>query len=340
MQLSYVPLFGLLLLGGPADPASARSLFSAVPSDARVHLATSRVPLISDPKAPTAERFFPQARTPSKSWVFDMAAMAADNKEGQAASETKGPGSDDASRSWLGTRVQDITQEIAVGLGMNVRAGALVASVMPHSPAAYAGLRRGDVILKIDGEDVVTARAFAAKVGQTPPGNMVGLLISRRGVQQSLTIQLELSPKATAWPGRELPERPDDIGLNALLGISVELLSDKARSGHGIAEYVGGVVITQVQPGQTLLKVRDVVVEVDQEAVRTPDQLARRVNAVLRSGRKTVLLTIADRHGDTRFVAAPFSAAVVPGAKGDQTKRGDGEPLRELPPLEPLEKLE
>jgi len=74
--------------------------------------------------------------------------------------------------------------------------------------------------------------------GHSLPGSAVhlrektiGLLISRRGDQQSLTIRLELSPKATAWPAGELPERSDDIGLSALLGISVELLSDEARSG-------------------------------------------------------------------------------------------------------------
>jgi S1-C subfamily serine protease len=341
MFLSCALFVGLsiLLLGSPADPAPARFVFSAVSPGGNLSSADSRAAVRSDSEGATAENVFPQLRTPQIRRLIDTAVMAAQNQQGRAAPEAKGPDSDDASRGWLGVRVQDITEEIAVGLGMKASVGALVGGVMPGSPAGYAGLRRGDVILKVDGEDVVTARAFAVTIARTPPGKTIGLLISRRGAQQSVTIQLGLSPKAMAWPAGELPKRSDDIGLNALLGISVELLSDEARSGHGIADYVSGVVITQVQPGQTLLKARDVVVEVDQEAVRTPDQLVRRVNAVRRSGRKTVVLTISDRHGDTRFVATPFSAAVVPAAKGDQTRRGQGEPLGELPEIERLERL-
>ena len=138
---------------------------------------------------------------------------------------------------------------------MKVPAGLLVEYVIPDSPAGRDGLRRGDVILKIDGEDVGKTQQFVLRIARTPAGKAISLVLDRRGTQQSLTVKLDLYPAGSAVLP-ELPVRSDDIGLNPLLGISVELLSDEARSGHGIAEHVSGVVITEVQPGQKLLKVR------------------------------------------------------------------------------------
>lgn len=334
MGLSYVPFFGLFLLAGVVDFASARVQISAVPFDTPLSGTTSSVAIEAEAKIPIEGRLFPPLQAQPNRWMVEAPATATGSDGKQVAPEKRNPATRDAPRSWLGVRIQEVTQDIADGLGMKVPAGALVAYVIPGSPASRSDLRRGDVILKIDGQDVGRAQSFVQRIARTPPGKAVSLVLYRRGTQQTLTVKLDSHPAAAVPSAQELPARSDDIGLNPLLGVSVELLSDEARSGHGIAEHVIGVVITQVQPTQKLLKVHDVVVEVDQVAVKTPDQLVRRVNAVRRTGRRSVLLTVAVPHGETRYVAVSFSTT-APGAK----QEGKGDPLKELPPLERLEKL-
>lgn len=333
MRISQALLFGLVWLAGAADPASARFLSFSVFLDSESSGAASWVTVNSESDLQIARKFVALPRSePNNERAIEPAKDQ--DKLRRVAQGKQSPASGEVSRGWLGARVQGVTQDIADGLGMKVPAGVVVAVVVPGSPAEQAGLRRGDVILKIDGADVGTAQVFAQKIGQMAPGKSVSLALLRRGTQQSLTVKLQSHPAAAAPSAQELPAHSDDIGLNPLLGFSVEWLSDEARSGHGIAEHVWGVVVTQVQPTQKLLKVHEVVVEVDQQVVTTPDQLVRRVNAVRRTGRRSVLLTIATPHGDTRYVAVSFSTT-APGAKKD----GGGEPLKELPPLEQLEKL-
>lgn len=241
-------------------------------------------------------------------------------------------------RGWLGVRIQTVIPDVAIGLGMKAAAGVVVAGALPESPACRGGLRRGDVILKVDGVDVGEARAFAQLIGQKAAGETVSLVVLRKGAQQTLTVSLEVNPRLASSSVPELPAHPDDIDLNRLLGISVELLSNEARSGHGIAEHVSGVVITQVQPTQKLLKTRDVVAEVDQVAVTTPEQLVRRVNAVRRTGRRSVLLTIATAQGDMKYLAVLFNTLASPaGQKPGKPDAGDA--LEALPELERLDTL-
>jgi S1-C subfamily serine protease len=301
MRSSCLPFLALLALTVTSDHAPAQFLSPAVASDANAAGAVR-----SDDRI-------------------------AQGTSRQAAPVAPNPASGNG--GWLGARIRSVTQDVADGLGLKMPAGVLVENVFPESPACRGGLRRGDVILKTDGVDVGEARAFAQMIGQKAAGRSVDLVILRKGAQQSLTVALELNPRKVVSSVQELPARPDDVDLNPLLGIVVELLSDEARSGHGIAEHVSGVVITKVQPTQKLLKIRDVVVEVDQVAVTTPDQLTRRVNAVRRTGRKSVLLTTAAPHGETRYVAVSFSATAPP------AKTEEGAPLKELPLLERLEKL-
>jgi len=304
MRFSFVPLFGLVLSAGTAEGATARFPCCADPSE--VHLSSAA----------------------------SQAAQAADDKALRLAQDAPSAVSSDASRGWLGVHIQGVTQDIADGLGMRVPAGVLVAFLVLGSPAERAGLRRGDVIVKIDGEDVAKTQTFVERIGRTAPGKTLNLLLYRRGTQQSLTVEVGSPPGAAGRAAQDLPGRSDDIGLNALLGISAELLTDEARSGHGTGTHTWGVVITQVQPTQKLLNVRDVVFEVDQVAVTTPDQLVRRVNAVRRTGRRSVLLAVATPQGETRYAAVPFSSTV----RGAREESG-GDLLKELPQLEQLEKL-
>ena len=71
-------------------------------------------------------------------------------------------------RGWLGVVIQEVTRDLAMSFGLDRPRGALVTRVLPDGPAADAGLREGDVILRFDGEAVPRSAALPALVGANP----------------------------------------------------------------------------------------------------------------------------------------------------------------------------
>src|SRR6185436_5200596 len=78
-------------------------------------------------------------------------------------------------RGWLGVSIQPITPELATSFGLKGREGALVASVMDDSPAAKAGVKAGDVIVRFNGQAVDSPRALSTAVAATASGKSVEL---------------------------------------------------------------------------------------------------------------------------------------------------------------------
>ncbi|NKM87648.1 Do family serine endopeptidase [Rhizobium laguerreae] len=103
---------------------------------------------------------------------------------------------------------------------------------------------------------------------------------------------------------------PDAATPKNVLGLSLSLLSAETRKAFGIAESVDGVVVTEVTPGSASaekgLKPGDVIVEVAQEFMKSPDAVAAKVQALKQEGRRNAQLMIAGANGDLRFVAVPM----------------------------------
>ncbi|TAX72800.1 Do family serine endopeptidase [Rhizobium leguminosarum] len=103
---------------------------------------------------------------------------------------------------------------------------------------------------------------------------------------------------------------PDAATPKNVLGLSLSLLSGETRKVFGIAESVDGVVVTEVTPGSASaekgLKPGDVIVEVAQEFMKSPDAVAAKVQALKQEGRRNAQLMIASANGDLRFVAVPM----------------------------------
>ncbi|HET8648174.1 MAG TPA: PDZ domain-containing protein [Vicinamibacteria bacterium] len=97
-------------------------------------------------------------------------------------------------RGMLGVTVQGVTADMAESLGLAQVRGALVSTVQPGSPADRAGLRRGDLILEMDGRAVNDSNALRNQVSRLRPGTDVALTLWRGGRQRRLTVRLaELS---------------------------------------------------------------------------------------------------------------------------------------------------
>ncbi|MGI9387610.1 MAG: DegQ family serine endoprotease [Methyloligellaceae bacterium] len=211
-------------------------------------------------------------------------------------------------RGWLGVRIQSVSDEIAESLGLDEPKGALVASVTPKSPAETSGLKAGDVITEFNGQDVPTMRQLPRIVARTPIGETVDVKVLRNGKAQNLKVKIGRLEENE--PGKKPSQSvmPDDK-KQLLLGLSIAPITDELRARFKINSKVKGVIVTEVDSksvaAQKNIKPGDVIVEVTQQEVKSPDDVAKRVDEVKKSGRKSVLLLISDTKGDLRFVAVP-----------------------------------
>jgi Do/DeqQ family serine protease len=97
-------------------------------------------------------------------------------------------------RPWLGADGQAVTAEIARNLGLARPEGVLIAQVHPRSPAAQAGLRRGDVVMSLDGFDVADSNALRYRVATRRPGDTVRVRYWRDGMMQTVSLRVVLPP--------------------------------------------------------------------------------------------------------------------------------------------------
>ena len=209
-------------------------------------------------------------------------------------------------RGWLGVRIQTVNEELAEALGLEKPGGALVAEVTPGGPAAEAGIQAGDVILNFDGNDVTEMRELPRMVADTEVGKTVRITVFREGKTQTLktTVGLlnEEGEAAAAAADEEQVVQSTELPR---LGLTVRPLSESARVEYGLAEDVEGVLVREVADGGAAaekgVRPGDVIVEVGQEAVRTPAEVEEQVAKAADAGRKSVLFLI-QSEGDLRFV--------------------------------------
>jgi S1-C subfamily serine protease len=97
-------------------------------------------------------------------------------------------------RPWLGARLQVVTPEIAETLGLRIPSGALVANVVPNSPAARAGLKSSDLILAIDGQTIDDPNGFDYRFATRPLGGTSQVDVQRGVKAIKLTVPLETAP--------------------------------------------------------------------------------------------------------------------------------------------------
>ncbi|REJ78783.1 MAG: DegQ family serine endoprotease [Acidobacteria bacterium] len=208
-------------------------------------------------------------------------------------------------RGMLGINIQNISSDLAEALGLDSTRGVVVSNVLTGSAAESAGLKRGDIIKKIAGEEVEDDNFLRNKVAGTLPGTTVKLTILRDGKEQQVDVRLGEFKTETAGSeerGAQEPrtEEPNDGGK---LGISLSPLTPEAAERLNIPTEVRGLVITEVDQGgpaaEKGLRRGDVIVEINRELVGT---LSEARTAIAKSGDRAVLLLVS-RRGQTFFVS-------------------------------------
>ncbi len=211
-------------------------------------------------------------------------------------------------RGWLGVRIQTVTEELAEGLRLPSVSGALVANVTDPGPAATAGLKQGDVILRFDGKTVDEMRKLPRMVAETPIDKDVEVVVWRDGREQTFKVRLgELEePEMASVETEEDAGPPAEASRIPTLGLSLSMLSADLRQRFELGEDTAGVVITGVDENGAAaekgLQVGDVIVEVDQRAVSSPAEIDDLIKQAQANGYRVVTLLVY-REGDFQWVA-------------------------------------
>jgi len=188
-------------------------------------------------------------------------------------------------RGYIGVTMnpEGLTQELAESFGLDKNVGVLVTEVEPESPAEKAGLKQGDVILKMNGKDIRTNESLRNTVSLMAPGTKINLTIFRDGKEKEITVEVGSLSKSKF--GMEM----SDIGKKLGLGV-VPINSDAARQfnvkgdqGVVVAEVTSGSPAEDVgiEPGMIILSVNRVYVNTVAEFNQALEQSAKTKKAVL-----------------------------------------------------------
>lgn len=207
-------------------------------------------------------------------------------------SEIVGNGS--VERAWLGVSAQSVNEEMAAGLGLGDTRGAIVAEVMPGSPAATSELGEGDIITAVDGTVISDARALTRSIGQAPIGERLTFSIIRGGEPQELKVTLENLAKSRTGSVEEI--LPQATGATGPLGL-------------GIQDSRDGVVIAAIAPGSPSaaagLRPGDVVKAINQMPISKANEATKAIERAREDKRPFALFQI-ERSGRSAFVTVPL----------------------------------
>jgi serine protease Do len=226
--------------------------------------------------------------------AFAIPARTVENVIGQL--RTKGH----VTRGWLGVQVQPVTPDLADSLGLKEAKGALVSVPAPGSPAEMAGIKRGDVIHKIDEEEIKDSRDLARKVASVAPDTQVKIAIVRGGRRHVLDVKL-VELKEVAKP--ELP--PHDLSQQVeieSLGVNV------VPGGDGESGRPKGLAVLDINPNgkgaDAGLLQGDVILNANGADISGPADLEAALKAAKASGKKHALAFV--QRGTTQvFLALP-----------------------------------
>jgi serine protease Do len=161
-------------------------------------------------------------------------------------------------RSRIGVSIQDVDAQLADSFGLDRPRGALVGMVEEEGPGQKAGIKPGDVILKVDGKPIETSAQVPVVVSNTKPGEQVEIEVWRDGKTKRLTARTEEIPQE----GERVAARAGDEGASASkLGLAVRPLApDEKRQAETdgtlvVEDVTGPAAQAGVQPGDIILGV-------------------------------------------------------------------------------------
>ena len=197
-------------------------------------------------------------------------------------------------RGWLGVMIQKITPDLKEKLGLKDEKGALVADVTAGGPAEQAGIKRGDVIVSFDGEEIKEMHDLPYIVASTPVGEKVTVEIIRKGKKKTLQVKTgEL---------KEEDESPVVSEASPSLGLMVKEVTPELARNFGLSE-TSGLVVVQVESnspaGEAGMRPGDIILEVDQVSMKDLEQFNRKIEKYEEGD---TILFLLNRSGTTLYL--------------------------------------
>ncbi|MBL7141430.1 MAG: DegQ family serine endoprotease [Planctomycetes bacterium] len=206
-------------------------------------------------------------------------------------------------RGWLGVSIQPLTEDMAESMGIEAGKGVLISQVFDGGPAAEAGIRAGDVILKVGDKETNDPNTLQSAVAWTKPGTKADVVLLRGGKRRTLAVTVtqrsEQPQVAAVRPGK--PAALDE------LGIDVSAVTPQAREQFGY-DVGQGVLITKVEgggladraglePGMLILQAanQDVASVAELQKVLKDADLARGLPLLVRAGDRQMFVLIKKR---------------------------------------------
>ncbi|NJB66582.1 serine protease Do [Desulfobaculum xiamenense] len=202
------------------------------------------------------------------------------------------------SRGWLGVTIQDVDENTAKALELDSPRGALIASVLPGQPAEKSGVKAGDVIIRIEKDDIKDANALLRRIAGLAPGEKIDVTVWRSGREKKLRVTL--GERET----RELAqaEQPDEAQPEAALGLALRPVDPREAQALGM-DSPQGLLVTGVAEGSPAqdgeIRPGDVIIQANQQLVNSVAEFK-----TILSGdamKKGVLLLLIQRQGQSVF---------------------------------------
>ncbi len=176
-------------------------------------------------------------------------------------------------RPWIGAEGQGVNADIAASLGLKRPAGVLINGVYPKGPADRAGIRVGDVIVAVNGNEVNDTEALRFRIATRPIGETLSVDLMRRGRERRVTFSVE------APPDKPRPNKTELSGYQPLQGATVANLSPALADEIGVSTMARGVVVMALRRGSPArrfgFKFGDVVKRINGAEIRNVGQLQR-----------------------------------------------------------------
>ncbi len=218
-------------------------------------------------------------------------------------------------RGYLGISITPVGEDLANALGLEKNRGEFVARVVAGEGGEKAGLKEGDIVLKVDGRDVSPEATLSYIVANIKPGTRIPLDILREGKPMRLNAvagtrppeeklaQSNFNPEENKDFDKDT-DTPDAKVVRDAIGISVIPLDAEIARQLGMAADTKGVVIDVAGQGTGAtagLRRGDVIVSATYQPVTTPAALAAAVRAAKAAGRTAILLGVKRRGGTTQY---------------------------------------
>lgn len=180
------------------------------------------------------------------------------------------------SRGWLGVVIQEVNRELAESFGLKKAAGALVAEVMPDSPAEAAGLQEGDIITRFNDREIELSADLPHVVGRTKAGSKVPVEIVRAGKSKTISVKVGDLPED---PQQLARKKPGDDRANRM-GMIVANLDARIESKTGISEGVIVLKVSQGDAAEAGLRRGDIITMLNGKRVESTDNFEEIVDSL------------------------------------------------------------